>query len=73
MESNIDTAPEEVQSLEPSPEQAGSSECSSRSIEDLVIDPEVLLPSSDNVEGLDETETGDGQQNFAPMLCRSRR
>ena len=73
LESDTDTASEEVQALEPSPEQNGSPECSSVSIEDLVIDHEELLPSSDNVGLPDETETGDEQKNSAPVLRRSRR
>ena len=73
LESDTDTASEEVQALEPSPEQNGSPECSSGSIEDLVIDHEELLPSSDNVGLPDETETGDEQKNSAPVLRRSRR
>ena len=73
LESDTDTASEEVQALEPSPEQDESPECSSESIEDLVIDHEELLPSSDNVELPDETETGDEQKNSAPVLRHSRR
>ena len=73
LESHTDTASEEVQALEPSPEQDESPECSSGSIEDLVIDHEELLPSSDNVELPDETETGDEQKNSAPVLPPSRR